>query len=49
MAKNPHAVELGRAGGNARAKKLTEEQLSEIGKLGGRPRKKAPKKPKENS
>ena len=30
--KNPHAVSLGSLGGKARAKKLTKEQLSEIGK-----------------
>jgi hypothetical protein len=38
--KNPHAVLLGSLGGQARAKKLTAEQLSAIGKKGGRPRKK---------
>ena len=32
-------IELARAGGLARAAKLTPEQLSEIGKKGGRPRK----------
>jgi len=38
MAKNPHAVALGRKGGKrggkARAKNLTPAQLSEIGKKG---------------
>ena len=37
--KNPHAVLLGSLGGHARARKLTAEQLSAIGKKGGRPRK----------
>jgi len=32
-------VELARAGGLARAKKLSAEELSVIGKKGGRPRK----------
>lgn len=32
--KNSAAVELGRKGGIARAKKLTKKQLSEIGKIG---------------
>ena len=31
--------EFARMGGKARAAKLTKEQLSEIGKKGGRPRK----------
>jgi len=30
--KNPAAVQLGRLGGKARAKRLTAEELSEIGK-----------------
>lgn len=38
MTKNPHAVAIGRLGGlrggRARAKKLTHEQMSEIGRLG---------------
>lgn len=38
--KNPAAVKLGRLGGLARAKKLSKKELSEIGKAGGRPRKK---------
>lgn len=45
--KNRAAVTLGRLGGKARAKKLSKEELSAIGKLGakfghlgGRPRKK---------
>jgi len=49
--KNRNAVNLGRLGGLARAKKLSKEELSEIGKLGaekakamgktgGRPKKK---------
>ena len=33
-------TEFARMGGKARAKKLTPEQLSAIGKLGGRPKKK---------
>lgn len=52
--KNIHAVRLGRLGGLARAKKLTKEEMSDIGKLGaqtarvmgkqgGRPRKRKPK------
>jgi general stress protein YciG len=32
--KNPAAVALGRLGGKARAKRLTPEELSEIGKRG---------------
>jgi general stress protein YciG len=35
---------MGAKGGNARAKKLSAERLSEIGKLGGRPRSKARRK-----
>lgn len=35
--KNKSAVLLGSLGGKARAKKLTKEQLSVIGKKGGRP------------
>jgi hypothetical protein len=31
-------IEFARMGGKARAKKLTKEQLSAIGKTGGRPR-----------
>jgi general stress protein YciG len=37
--KNEFAVKLGSLGGKARAKKLSKEQLSAIGKKGGRPRK----------
>ena len=37
--KNQAAVSLGKLGGLARAKKFTKEQLSEMGKKGGRPRK----------
>ena len=37
--------ELARMGGKARAAKLTKEQLSAIGKKGGRPRKKLDKLP----
>lgn len=33
-------TEFARMGGNARAKKLSKKRLSEIGKMGGRPRKK---------
>ncbi len=33
--KNKHAQSLGSLGGKARAKNLTPEQLSEIGKKGG--------------
>lgn len=32
--KNPAAVELGRLGGKARARNLTKEQMSEIGRKG---------------
>ena len=32
-------TEFARMGGKARAKKLTPEQLSAIGKMGGRPKK----------
>jgi hypothetical protein len=38
--KNPAAQVLGKLGGKARAKALTEAQLSEIGKKGARARKK---------
>lgn len=42
MAKNPHAVALGRKGGKkggkARAANLTPEQLSEIGRKGAEAR-----------
>jgi general stress protein YciG len=31
--------EMGKKGGKARAKKLSKKRLSEIGKMGGRPRK----------
>jgi general stress protein YciG len=34
MKKNPAAVELGRRGGLARAKKVSEKKLSEIGRKG---------------
>ena len=40
--KNQAAVSLGKLGGLARAKKFTKEQLSEMGKKGGRPRKDKP-------
>lgn len=46
--KDPNAVALGKKGGKARAKKLTEEQLSEQGKKAAlarwevKPRKKKP-------
>ena len=40
--KNPAAVALGRKGGKARADLPTEE-LSRIGKMGGRPRTDAPR------
>jgi len=47
--KNPHAVALGRKGGKARAASLTPEQLSAIGrkggKLGGRPKGSSKKPP----
>jgi hypothetical protein len=33
--KNPAAVSLGRLGGKARAKKLSAEDLAEIGRKGG--------------
>jgi len=33
--KNPAAVKLGKLGGKARAKKLSFEELSEIGRKGG--------------
>lgn len=36
--KNPEAVLLGSKGGKARAKKYTKEQLSAMGKKGGRPK-----------
>ena len=36
MEKNPHAVALGGLGGKARAAKLTAEELSAIGKMGGK-------------
>jgi general stress protein YciG len=32
-------TEFARMGGKARAKKLSKKRLSEIGKMGGRPRK----------
>lgn len=48
--KNIHAVRLGRLGGLARARKLSKEEMSKIGKmgakfgiLGGRPKKKKEK------
>lgn len=34
MKKNKYAAKLGSLGGKARAKKLTKEKLSEIGKKG---------------
>lgn len=37
--KNKSAVQLGCLGGKARARKYTKEQLSEMGKKGGRPKK----------
>ncbi len=37
--KNPEAVSLGSKGGKARAKKYSKEQLSVMGKKGGRPKK----------
>ena len=37
--KNPNAVSLGSLGGKARAKKYSKEQLREMGKKGGRPKK----------
>ena len=39
MKKSLTIVEFARMGGKARAAKLTKEQLSAIGKKGGRPRK----------
>lgn len=36
---NKNAQSLGSLGGKARAKKFTKEQLSEMGKKGGRPKK----------
>jgi general stress protein YciG len=40
MKKKPLTVaEFAAMGGKARARKLTKEQLSEIGKKGGRPKK----------
>lgn len=36
--KNPAAVQLGRRGGKARAKKLSKEKRKEIARLGGRAR-----------
>ena len=36
--KNKAAQSLGKLGGLARAKKLTKEQLTAIGKKGGRPK-----------
>jgi hypothetical protein len=33
--KNPAAVQLGKLGGKARARKLSAEELSEIGRKGG--------------
>ena len=51
--KNPHAVALGRKGGKARAASLTPEQLSAIGrkggKLGGRPKGSGKKEPPAKS
>jgi hypothetical protein len=41
--------EMGAKGGKARAEKLSAKQLSDIGKLGGRPRKKARKAKKPRS
>ena len=38
--KNPHAVALGRLGGLARAKNLSPERLSAIGKKAGRAKRK---------
>lgn len=37
--KNQSAVSLGKLGGLARAKKYSKEELSVMGKKGGRPRK----------
>lgn len=36
--KNPEAVKLGSLGGKARASKYSKEQLSVMGKKGGRPK-----------
>ena len=36
--KNKAAMQLGKLGGLARAKKLTKEQLTAIGRQGGRPK-----------
>ena len=36
MAKNPHAVALGSLGGKARAKALSEKELSRIGREAGK-------------
>lgn len=36
--KNPEAVKLGALGGKARASKYSKEELSAMGKKGGRPR-----------
>jgi hypothetical protein len=44
MRKNPAAVELGRRGGLARAKKVSEKKLSEIGQKGATARWKKGKK-----
>lgn len=41
MNKNPHAVALGRKGGKVKSKAKTEA-VRKNGKLGGRPRKRAP-------
>jgi hypothetical protein len=43
MAKNPHAVALGRKGGSATSKAKTDA-ARENGKLGGRPPKQKPAK-----
>lgn len=37
MIKNPAAVKLGALGGKARASKYSKEELSAMGKKGGRP------------
>lgn len=48
MPKKPLTVfEFARMGGKARAQKLTKEQLSAIGKKGGRPRKTRDSVPKK--
>ncbi len=45
--KNKAAQELGKLGGQARAKKYNKEELSKMGKKGGWP-KGRPRKPKVN-